>query len=444
MIRAGRLLLALLALMSIVVLMQWWGDSSRAVGADPIRGTALSIGLLLLGSWLFGRLFREIRLPKLSGYLVFGIIIGPDALALLPAAELPSLRLVETIAISLIALIAGGEIEVEFLKRSARLVASIVTLQLIGVFAAVATVVYLLAPWVGLADPDHPAGRIVASVIAGTIATAASPAVFIAVMNELHATGDNVRTSLAVMIAKDLALIVVFTIVVSIAGSAFATGAETDAPRVVSALALHLLGSLAGGVVFGVAFAWYMHAVRAHLGIFVVVGCVTIVAVSEALDLEPLIVALIAGVLMRNVWRERVGPFFHTMEDLSLPVYCVFFAVAGAKLDLGVLGRMWPAALAVVAVRAGAIWLTTDFGCRLAGHGPPLRRWLWTAFIPQAGVSVALIAIIATSFQDQAFAAPLYSLVLAVIAIHELVGPIVLRLGLVKLQEEDRSAGGGA
>ena len=136
---------------------------------------------------------------------------------------------------------------------------------------------------------------------------------------------------------------------------------------------------------------------------------------------------------MRNVWPERVGPFFHTMEDLSLPVYCVFFAVAGAKLDLNALMSLWPAAIALVGVRAGAIWVSTDLACRFVGQEPPLRTWLWTAFVPQAGVSVALIAIVQTTFAGEPFADPLYSLVLSAIAIHELLGPLLLKLGLQRL-----------
>lgn len=439
--RTARMLLALATIVALVALTRRWGAAlPEAVQRDaaPDRSATILIGLLLFGSWMFGRFFNSIGLPKLSGYLVFGLIVGPGILAVVGEEQLPYLRQVETIAISLIALMAGGEIEVGYLVRAARLVLAVAALQLVAVFAVASGVVYALAPTLGLAPADDPAVRFVAAAIAGTIATAASPAVFIAVMNEIRAKGDSVRASLSVMIAKDLALVVLFTVVIAVASNALSAGAATGASHVAGDLARHLLGSIAGGALFGLAFAWYMHAVRAHLAIFVVVGAVTIALVSDALGLEALIVAIVAGVLMRNLWREQVGPVFHTMEDLSLPVYCVFFAVAGAKIDLSALATMWPAALAIVAARAAAIWITTDLGCRISGTPPPLRTWLWTAFIPQAGVSVALISIVAATFSEHAFALPLYSLVLAVIAIHELVGPIILRLGLERLTDAER------
>lgn len=442
MMRIARMLLALATLVAVVALTRRWGGALPALDtpdAAPDRSATILIGLLLFGSWMFGRFFNAIGLPKLSGYLIFGLVVGPGVLGVVGDDQLPYLRLVETLAIALIALMAGGEIEVGYLVRAARLVLAVAALQLVAVFAVASGVVYALAPTIGLASDSDPMVRLIAAGIAGTIATAASPAVFIAVMNEIRATGDSVRASLSVMIAKDLALVVLFTVVVAVASNTLSTGDDTvSTAHVARDLVIHLFGSIAGGVVFGLAFAWYMHAVRDHLAIFVVAGSVTIAVISDALGLEALIVALVAGVLMRNVWREQVGPVFHTMEDLSLPVYCVFFAVAGAKIDLGALASMWPAAIALVAARAAAIWITTDLGCRFARVGPPLRTWLWTAFIPQAGVSVALISIVAATFSDHAFSVPLYSLVLAVIAIHELVGPIILRLGLQRLTEAER------
>ena len=503
MMRLLRLIVALVTLVALAMLAIHWetptstGASARSVDAlgiaftplpDQLTGATISIGLLLLGSWFFGRAFKAIRLPKLSGYLVFGMILGPHALGVITKEQLPSLHLAESLAISLIALTAGGEIELSSLGSSLRLIFSVAAAQLMAVFAAITLVVYAFAPSVGLTDPAAPEVRFIAALIAGAIATAASPAVFIAVMNELGATGKSIQAALSIMISKDLVLIVGFAIILAIAGALLhpsttqtserapnmvpntsaltaeqkdntttntsastiqpVSDAEPSTPTppslsmraVAGGLSVHLLGSLAAGVVFGLAFAWYMHSLRTHLAIFVVAGCLSIAITSQRLHLEPLIVALVAGVLMRNVWRERVGPFFHTMEDLSLPVYCVFFAVAGAKLQFEGLGAIWLAVLALVAVRALAIWAGTHLGCRLANHGPPMRTWLWTAYIPQAGVSVALISIAASTFKDESFAQPLYSLVLASIALHELLGPIVLKLGLQRLDQADRSS----
>ena len=64
--------------------------------------------------------------------------------------------------------------------------------------------------------------------------------------------------------------------------------------------------------------------------------------------------------------------------------------------------------------------------------GAPARRWMWTAFVPQAGVSLALAAIIESEFTDEPWSAGFYTLMLSVIAVHELVGPVLMKLGIAR------------
>ena len=73
-----------------------------------------------------------------------------------------------------------------------------------------------------------------------------------------------------------------------------------------------------------------------------------------------------------------------------------------------------------------------------------VKNWLWTAFVPQAGVSLALAAIIEQQFSDRAWSAEFYTLMLAVIAFHELVGPVLMKFGIVRSGDLDESGGAGA
>ena len=40
-------------------------------------GTALALGFTLLGAWIAGDLLRRLQLPRLTGYLLFGVLVGP-------------------------------------------------------------------------------------------------------------------------------------------------------------------------------------------------------------------------------------------------------------------------------------------------------------------------------------------------------------------------------
>ncbi|MGA1018644.1 MAG: hypothetical protein ACO3YY_11755 [Phycisphaerales bacterium] len=111
--------------------------------------------------------------------------------------------------------------------------------------------------------------------------------------------------------------------------------------------------------------------------------------------------------------------------------------VAGAGVHLGDLPSLWPAVLVIVGCRAALITGAAGIGTRLVGFDPPVRRWLWACFISQAGLSIALVGEVRRNLPDAAWAGELATLLLAVITIHELVGPLLMRFGLAKAGEVD-------
>lgn len=457
---------------------------------EPVRtapegliASGLGLGVLLLGSWLFGRLFKSIALPKISGFLAFGVLVGPDVLAVVTKEQLPYLRLVNDLAVALIALIAGGEIHMRFLRKSAKVISLITALQALLILVFVTGAAYFMMEPFDLARYESNRDLFIVGLIIATVTLLSSPSVIVAVMTETNIRGPVAQLGLSVTVAKDLLVVVLFAVVMSIAGvtlveppdpadnrqqqgaaqveSAPAQPALDEAPKSDDAshgaaakahgddhsltleIVIHLGGSLLAGVLLGLGLAWYIHTINAHLPIFIVMTCFGIAFFSEALGLQALIVALVAGMLMVNVWGETSEELFETIEGLSLPVYCVFFAVAGAKLELDVLAGLWHAALIIVVLRAVMIWISTWFGTAGSDLAPSERRWLWTAFVSQAGVSVLLAAIVHSTLEGRHVADRLYGLIIAIIAMEEIVGPILFKLGLTRAAADQQAATGG-
>jgi hypothetical protein len=57
--------------------------SFRVDDAPGRAGTLVAFGYLLLTAFLVGGLFTRIRLPRLTGYIAAGLVVGPGALGLL-------------------------------------------------------------------------------------------------------------------------------------------------------------------------------------------------------------------------------------------------------------------------------------------------------------------------------------------------------------------------
>ena len=79
-------------------------------------GTALAFGFLLLAALQSGHIFHALKLPHLTGFLLCGAVFGPELLGLLTPKMVGDLALVKRVAVGLIALLAGCELNFKALK----------------------------------------------------------------------------------------------------------------------------------------------------------------------------------------------------------------------------------------------------------------------------------------------------------------------------------------
>ena len=447
---------ALLVVIGLVYLVDVaLGLFPAAPDADAMR-TALSVGLLMLAAWLAGHAASAVQLPKISGYLIVGIILGPDVLALVPAGHIlpgvqgegkPPLKFASDLAVALIALTAGGEIRFNWLKSRIGKVAIVTWVEMVIVWAAVGTAVFIAEAYVPVIDTATFELRFVMAMLVGLVAASNSPAVVMALIAETRAKGPMSQTTLAITIFKDMSMVVVFAAAIAM-GKGYADPNTALSAGFLLSVSVKLIGSLVVGAVFGVVMAWYVDRVNAHLTIFIIGSCLLFALLSDVhfeiagqkAHLEALLVALGAGVTTMNIWPEKSAPLFEQIESMSLPVFCLFFALAGAKLDLGVIAQLWPIILVLVVVRAMALWGSVTLGAKLAGLDPAWRNRLWLGFVPQAGVSLALATLIADSLPFDGVM-EVDNVLIGMIAIHEIFGPIGFRHALLKSGEANMASG---
>ena len=119
-----------------------------------------------------------------------------------------------------------------------------------------------------------------------------------------------------------------------------------------------------------------------------------------------------------------------------MPIYVIFFAISGASLDLDVLRHHWLLALICVAWRGILKFLGTFLGAKLVKEEPGIQKYSWAGFISQAGVALGMIIIIESTFPD--WGSEFKALALAIIAINQIIGPVLLQRLLVRVKEAGR------
>src|SRR5687767_15339187 len=78
-----------------------------AAASEDARGTALALGFTLMVALVTGEVLRRFRLPRLTGYLLFGLLVGPYLGNVITQPMARELQTVNGIATALIAFIAG-------------------------------------------------------------------------------------------------------------------------------------------------------------------------------------------------------------------------------------------------------------------------------------------------------------------------------------------------
>ncbi len=444
--------LGLLCILALAYLVQLAAHPAMIDGsAQPARAVML-VGLLMLGSWISGKLAEKAQIPAITGYLVLGVIVGPEVLGLIDEGMIlrteesgvPPLQFVSDLAIALIALTAGGEIRIPFLKKHFRSVSVILAVHMTVLMVAVAASIWFARNWIPfLAGADNTTILVIATLCA-VVMVAKSPSVTIAMINDYDAKGPLSQTALVLIVLMDLLLIAMFSAVMAVSEGVL--GQATISWGFIWAVGLQLIGSLLIGAILGWLMGSYVTHVKAHLPIFLAGSCLFIAVVGEhpfhipgvdqhPVHFEPLLMALAAGLLLKNRWPEQSRPLFHAVEVTSLPVYCLFFAIAAAEIDLGAFANLWYLSLGIAVARLASTWAGIAWGTRLAGEQSAWAKHLWLGMISQAGVSLVLITVAAEAFSDFAWAEPLEEMVIGAIFINQLFGPILFRHALLKSGE---------
>ncbi len=411
---------------------------------DDLAGSALlGLGCVVIGGVLAGESAARLRLPRITGYLVLGIVAGPHLLGLVTASDHDMLRLFEELALGLIALTAGGELRAQAVRERIRVLLAVTLGHTVGVLAVVAVLTWAALAVLPVLGPLTAGQRLAAAALLGVISVAVSPSTTIAIITETRARGELVDTVLGVTILKDVLILLLFTWVGVLAQAwAAGTGASFGLLRGVGIeVALSLLVGCGLGIVLGA----YVGRVGRHVPLMVLLLALVSAELAQRAGLEHLLVCMAAGCTVRNLFPGAVAGFLDALERSSAPIYVVFFALVGAGLDIGVLAVVGVPALAYAAVRGGATWALSRYPARLAGAGPAVVRYAWMGFVAQAGLSLGFAARIRRDLPE--IGDEVATLVVAAVVINQLLGPVLWERAL-RAAGEARAAeprrGGGA
>lgn len=393
-------------------------------------GAALAFGFLLIAAVQAGRICDVLKMPRLTGYIVIGIFFGPEVLNIVSLKMLNDLTVVKGTAVGLIAFLAGCELNLRRLRPRLRAIGTAAILTMLGAALLLFGFFYVLTYFVPITAAFTTLERIVVALIAANVLAAYSPAVVVGILSETRASGPLSETSLSIVVLADLVIVVTYALSSTFGNSVFPTAASASG---LALLVPHIFGSILAGALAGGALALYVTRVSDRSGLFTFAILFIAAEAGAALHLNPLLVGLAAGLLLENVTPIGGEQLTHASEGVTMPTFAIFFAVIGAEVQMQAFLHTAPFAIGAAVVRGIGIYAGAWLAGRMVGLDSTFTWRLTLGLLPQAGVAIALAAILLGAFPP--WGSVVGTIVLGTIIFNQLIAPVLFRNAIVAAGE---------
>lgn len=394
------------------------------------------LGLILVAGYFASRTANFLHLPRISGYIVIGLVFSPSINGIISLQQIESLfSFISEIALAIIAYSIGGSLLMSRVRWLGKEILWINLAQGVGAFICTCLAVYVAGPFLSPLISENSNTFISSILILGGISVATAPAATMAVTHELRAKGPLTTTLLGVVALDDALSIIIFTGAITIAGQLLFGNMD-------SSLFMHgiitVAGAIAVGLLGGLIFSNYLEpSKRMEITFMLTLGAIFLVSgLSNAFGFSPLLANMVMGFVIINKVKHA-DDLFHQLDIIEETIFCLFFTLAAAHFDTEVFATSFLLGAVLLVGRFIGKLGGTFLGGRISKASPTIYRNLGMALLPQAGLSLGLIFLAKPILPAELFDV-LLSAMLVSIVLNEIISPPLVKYAITKAGETNR------
>jgi len=383
----------------------------------------LTFAVLLIAGMASGQLAKRLHMPSVTGQILVGILLGQSALGLFDIHDAHRLQPVIDFALGLMAVAVGSHLHFAKLRVARRRLVLQAVLEATITPFLVFTFIFLIA---------NPPWQI--AILLSAIAIATAPATILALVKETRSKGVFVKTLVASVALNNLACICLFEIAHAAAGASLDPSRTGSVLSILAAPAREIgLSLVLGGGIGVLLVALTRRIVRPdRLSALSLIAILLTVGLGQQFHISPLLSCLLLGMVLANLTPDKEEIGHAVFDNFEYAIFAVFFTVAGMELDFDMVVPGGALALIVFVARAIGKITASRTAMRVGGATERVRKWLGPALLPQAGLAVGLMLLVAEdpAFVDAGLTDLFLAVVLTIVLLNELIGPIVTRYAL--------------
>ncbi len=404
--------------------------------------TLLSVSVALLGGLLMTRVFKPLKLPSVTAYLIAGVLIGPYCIGRLgisglgfdTADAVGKLSLISEVALGFIAFSIGNEFRLSELKKTGK------QATVIGIFQAIVATIFvdLTLLVVHIIMPDKL--TVPQLITLGAIATATAPAATLMVVRQYKAKGPLTDLLLPIVALDDAVGLIVFAVSFGIAKTIDSSAAIDMFSIIVNPL-VEIVASLALGAIMG----WILTQLEKlfnsntnRLNMSIAFVFITVALSMLKFEIGPvhigfssLLVCMMLGTVFCNAC-----PLSHDVmektDKWTSPLFALFFVISGAELELSVFTDWAIVVIGLIYIlfRSLGKYFGSYVSAKMTKCEPSICKYLGITLLPQAGVALGMCAIAAAQLPGQGEL--IRNITLFAVLVYELFGPLFTRWALTQ------------
>ncbi|WP_018250218.1 cation:proton antiporter [Orenia marismortui] len=395
------------------------------------------IGIFIVFALFIVLFTKKFKMPIVVGYVFIGILFSVSIVKHLPflseevkewyAFSIESFDYVADLALAFVAFTIGSELSIKVLKNLGKKITFIVLLESFG--AAILVTLSMLA----IGQPFYIA------LILGAIASATAPAAPVMVLKEYNAEGTLTSTLLAVVGIDDAVALTIFSFAEPISLIQASGSGELSVMTAFVEPLVEVIGAIVCGIVIGYisvkAIVKFEDKTKKVLTLVATVLGASATAVF--LNFSPLITNMAVGFAYRNFATKNPG-IAEDMETLTIPLYAMFFMLAGTKIRITAITSVAFLITALVYTTARIIGKVTgaSIGASLAQAEPKVKKYIGLGLLSQIGAAIALAYTVQRDFIDiPSVGLLVFNILLFTTAITEVIGPLATKYAITKAGE---------
>jgi NhaP-type Na+/H+ or K+/H+ antiporter len=391
----------------------------------------LIFGLIVLLGFISGEAARKIGLPRVTGFILAGIILNPRLTHVVTIDFADHTELIINIALAFITFEVGGTLHYSKIKKLGKGITYITLFEAEFAFFITAAGIALVCPFfVHTPGASMSAVFIPVSLLMGSLASPTDPSATLAVVHEYKAKGPVSSTIMGIAALDDTLGIINFSIAIAVSMVLVAHKSFNFYSSFISPV-YQIFGAIGLGVISGFIFNMLTERLRSETEGVLIVSILAMLTlsfgISSLIGVDELLTIMTTGAVVVNFSSKKEQIFRMLERYTDELIFIFFFTLSGMQLNFSIFFTYLPLALFFAVFRAFGKISGALTGAAAAKSPHKVRKYTWGGLIPQGGIVIGLALLIKQNPAFTDFSDIIISIIIGATVVHELIGPLISR-----------------